>query len=104
MAVAYSQNGVIVKGVFKPLDVMPKDDEGNQGDLYVYSADLNNVDLGNIIPVQSDNTNTFGSSGNIYQVFDDNASTYVSLSSVIECGFDFGIGNEKRICINFITN
>ncbi len=98
MAVAYSQNGVIVKGVFKPLDVMPKDGAGDQGDLYVYSADLNNVDLGNIIPVQTDDTNTFGSSSTIYKVFDNNTSTYISMSSVLECGFDFGLGNEKKIC------
>lgn len=79
-------------------DVMPKDDSGKDGESYAYLADINHIDNGNIIPAQTDDSNTFGSGVDVYKVFDQVDSTTISSTyGCLEFGFDFGEGNEKKI-------
>ena len=78
----------------------PSEDLGNDGDFALLMADMRFVNNGTIIPVQSDMTNCFGSSTDIWKAFDGGTSERPGngYKNPYEFGYDFGVGNEKRIC------
>lgn len=97
----YNQGGGIAyKGM-----VYPSMDIGRDGDMAIVFADIRFTNLGTIIPVQSDNTNCFGSNTTAWMAFDGNTSTRVINSYYwpFEIGYDFGEGNEKSICAVSLT-
>lgn len=80
------------------IDSIPNNDSSKEGSKAVLDIEVKYyTDDGNIIPVQTDGSNCFGSTADIWKVFDGSTGTSVTGTYTKEFGFDFGEGNEKKI-------